>query len=97
VHNLTGDPKGKCCESAHITGESTPLTVSLLFLTELINLLVVETNRNYQENLHLFYDGPSPQTDVTEEEMFAFFGYDIAVGTYSSKQTGGLTDETGAT
>jgi hypothetical protein len=67
AHNLTVDPKREYRESTHITAESTSLSVLLLFFMELITLLVVETKRNYQEHMHLFDDGPSPQTDVTEE------------------------------
>jgi len=47
---------------------------------ELITLLVVETNRYYQEYLHLFDEGPSPLPDVTEAEMFAFLVLTLHVG-----------------
>ena len=66
-------PKGKYSESAHITGESTPLSVLLLFLVEHITLLVVEINQKYQEHLHLFDDGHSPQTDVTKGKCLRFW------------------------
>jgi hypothetical protein len=69
VDKFTGEPKEKCNEIAHIIGESTPLSVLLLFLIELITLQVVETHSNYQEHLHLYNDGHSPQTDVTETEI----------------------------
>jgi len=52
VRTSTGAPKGKSNEAAHITGQSTPLSVLLLFVTEIISLLVVETNRCYQEYFH---------------------------------------------
>ena len=66
-------PKGKSSGSAHITGESTPLSILLLFFSEIITLLAVEKNRYDQEYLHLFDDGPSPQPDVTEAEMLRFW------------------------
>ena len=47
---------------------------------KLITLLVVETNRYYQEYLHLFDEGPSSQPDVTEAEMFAFLVLILHVG-----------------
>jgi len=65
-------PEGESIGSAHIAGESTPLSVLLLFFAEIITLLVVEMNRYYQEYLHLSDDGPSPQPDVSEAEMFPF-------------------------
>jgi hypothetical protein len=94
VHNFTGAPNGKIIEAAHITPESTPLSVLLLFFAEIITLLVVETNRYYHQFLDNFDDGPSPLRDVTEAEMLAFLA-DIADGLYCSRQTGGLLDENG--
>jgi len=44
VHTFTGARDGKSSEAAHVTRESTPLSVLLLFFTEIITLLVVETN-----------------------------------------------------
>jgi hypothetical protein len=43
VHNFIGAPKGKSSEAAHITKESIPLSVLLLFFAEIITMLVVET------------------------------------------------------
>jgi len=52
--------------------ESTPLSVLLLFFVGIITLLVVETNRYYHQFLENSDDGPSPEHEVTETEMFAF-------------------------
>ena len=71
VHNFIGAPSGKSSEAAYITPESTPLSVLLLFFMEIITLLVVERNCYYQQFLDNFDDGPSPQHEVTEAEMFA--------------------------
>jgi hypothetical protein len=49
VHTFIGASNGKSSEAAHITKESTPLSVLLLFFAEMITLLVVETNRYYDQ------------------------------------------------
>jgi len=72
VHTFTGASNRKSSEAAHITKESTPLSVLLLFFAEIITLLVVETNQYYDQFLQNSDDGPSPQREVTEAEMFAF-------------------------
>ena len=51
VHTFVGAPNGKSREAAHVMSESTPISVLLLFFTEIITLLVVETNRYYQQFL----------------------------------------------
>ena len=51
---------------------STPLSVLLLFFAEIITLLVVETKRYYDQFLLNSDDGPSPQREVIEAEMFVF-------------------------
>jgi len=47
VHTFIGASNGKSSEAVHITKESTPLSVLLLFFAEIVTLLVVETNRYY--------------------------------------------------
>ena len=69
VHTFTGAPNGKSREAAHVTSESTPLCVLLLFFTEIITLLVVETNRSYHQFLENSDDGHSPKHEVTDVEM----------------------------
>jgi len=68
VHTFTGATNRKSREAAHVTSESTPLSVLLLFFTEIITLLVVETNRYYRQFL------------VTEGEMFAFLALTLQMG-----------------
>jgi len=80
VHTFTGAPNGKSREAAHITSESAPLSVLLLFFAVIITLLVVETNRYYRQFLEKFYDGPSPEHEVTEVEMFAFLALTLQMG-----------------
>ena len=54
VHTFIGATNGKSSEAAHITPESTPLSVLLLFIAEIVTLLVVETNRYYHHFLRQF-------------------------------------------
>ena len=80
VHTFIGAPNRKSSEAAHITREFTSLSVLLLFFTEIITWLVVETNRYYYQFLSNFEDGPSPQPEVTEAEMFAFLALTLQMG-----------------
>jgi hypothetical protein len=79
VHNFTGESNGKSSEAVHITKESTPLSVFLLFFAEIITLLVVETNRYYDQFLQNSDDETSAQ-QVTEAEMFAFLALTLQMG-----------------
>jgi len=60
VDTFIGAPNRKSSEAAHITPESTPLSILLLFFTEIITLLVMEMNRYYHQFLDNFGNGPSP-------------------------------------
>jgi hypothetical protein len=51
-----------------------------LFFTEKITLLVVETNRYYDQFLQNSDEGPSPQREVTEAEMFTFLALPLQMG-----------------
>jgi hypothetical protein len=82
-----GPPRGKSSEAVTITSASTPLSVLLLFFAEIITLLVVETNRYYQQFLDSSNEKCPPQHEVTEAEMFAILA-DITDGTYISTQSG---------
>jgi hypothetical protein len=80
-------PKGKSSEAAHITSASTPLSVLLLFFAEIITVLVLETNRYYQQFLDSSDEGPPPQHEVTEAEMFAFLAMTLQMGhTFKHRQ-----------
>ena len=81
VHAFTGGPCGrKDVEAPHITEDSTPLSVFLLYFAEIISLLVVETNRYYHQYLDTLEDAPSPVPDITESEMFLFLAVTIQMG-----------------
>jgi hypothetical protein len=79
VHTFTGAANRKSIAAAHITRESAPLRVLLPFFAEIITLLIVETKRYYQQFLDHSDDGPSPQRDVTEAEMFAFLALTLQI------------------
>ena len=95
LHPFTGAPKGKSSEAAHVTAQSIPLRVLLLFFGEIITLLVVETNRYYHDCLDGTDEQHHPQRDVTGRN-FCVSGSDATDGTHSSRQTRGLLDEIGA-
>jgi len=74
-------PRGKKDnEASHINDGSSPLSVFLLYFAEIISLLVVETNRYYHNYIDRLDDGPSPEPDVTEAEMFVFLALTIQMG-----------------
>ena len=81
AHTYKGGPRGKKDnEASHINDGSSPLNVFLLYFAEIIILLVVETNRYYQDYIDGLDDGPCPEPDVTEAEMFAFLALTIQIG-----------------
>src|SRR5215510_7965629 len=87
AHTYTGGPRGKKDnEASHINDGSSPLSVFLLYFAEIITLLVVETNRYYHDYIDGLDDGPSPDPDVTEAEMFVS-GIDNTDGTWRKRQT----------
>ena len=78
AHTYTGGPRGKKDnEASHINDSSNPLSVFLLYFAEIITLLVVETNRYYHDYIDRLDNGPSPEPDVTEVEMFVFLALTI--------------------
>ena len=88
AHTYTGGPRGKeDNEVSHINDGSSPLSAFLLYFSEIITPLVVETNRYYHDCLDRLDDGPSPDPDVTEAEMFCVSGIDNTDGTWRKRQT----------
>jgi len=81
AHTYRGGPRGKKDnEASHINDGSSPLSVFLLYFAEIITLLVVETNHYYHDYIDRLDDGPSPEPDVTEAEMFVFLALKIQMG-----------------
>jgi hypothetical protein len=83
IQRFTGGSSGICHNAAPtINKDSTPLSVFMLFFLEIIQLLVVETNRYYHQYLESLNDRRSPLLDMTLKEMFSFLailqmGHDI--------------------
>jgi len=76
AHTYTTGPRGKKDnEVSHINDGSSPFSIFLLYFAKIITLLVVETNY-YQD----YIDRPSPESDVTEAEMFVFLALTIQMG-----------------
>ena len=65
---------------SHINDSSSPFNVFLLYFAEIITLLVLETNRFYQDYIDGLDDGPSPEPGVTEAEMFVFLALTVQMG-----------------
>jgi len=80
AHTYTGGPIGKDNEASHINDGSSPLSVFLLYFAEIITLLVMETNCYYHDYIDRLNDGPSPEPDVTEAELFVFLTLTIQMG-----------------
>ena len=93
AHTYTGGPRGKKDnEASHINDGSSPLSVFLLYFAEIITLLVVETNCYYQDYIDGLDERPSPESDVTEAEMFVS-GIDNTDGTWRKRQTDKTTGQ----
>jgi hypothetical protein len=81
IHRFTGGPSGIRHNAVPTTNkDSTPLNVFMLFFLEIIQLLVVETNRYYHQYLDSLNDGRSPLPDVTLKEMFSFLALILQMG-----------------
>jgi hypothetical protein len=73
-------------EASHRNDGSSPLSVFLLYFVEFITLLVVETNRYYQDYIDRLVEGLSVEPDVTEAELFVS-GTDNRDGAWCKRQT----------
>ena len=56
------------------------LRVFLVYFAEIITLMVVETNRYYHDYIDRLDDGPSPEPDVTEADLFVLLALTIQMG-----------------
>jgi hypothetical protein len=65
---------------SHINEGSSALTIFFLYFAEIITLLLVQANCYYHNYRDRLDDGPSPQPDVTEAEMFVFVALTIQMG-----------------
>ena len=81
VHPFVGPAKGvKKSEAPHINKDSSPLSVLLLFYTEILHLLVEQTNLYYKQFLDR-QAGPSRRLpDITLPEMMTFIALALQMG-----------------
>jgi hypothetical protein len=81
VYTFTRDPTGKTdSEATHTNDISSPLSVFLLYVVEIITPLVVKTNGYYHEHLDRLDKGPSSLSDANKAEMLVFFAVAIQKG-----------------
>jgi len=81
IHPFVGPAKGvKKSEAPLINKDSSPLSVLLLFFTEIFHLLVEQTNVYYQQHLDR-QAGPSRQLpDITLPDMMTFVALALQMG-----------------
>ena len=82
IHPFVGPAKGvKESEAPHINTDSSPLSVLLLFFTEIFHLLVEQTNMYYQQHIDR-QAGPSRRLpDITLPDMMTFVALALQMGT----------------
>jgi hypothetical protein len=83
IHTFIGSLNGlRIQEAPHVNKHSNPVTVFFLFFTEVIQLLVAETNNYYSQYLDTLdnYDGCSRLPEVTVQEMYMFLAIIIQMG-----------------
>ena len=81
IHPFVGPAKGvKKCEAPHINKDSSPLSVLMMFSTEIFHLLVEQTNMYYQQHLYR-QAGPSCRLpDVMLPDMMTFVALAVQMG-----------------
>jgi len=68
------------CSSYYKEGFDPPEHLHAFFFLEIIQLLVVETNRYYHQYLDSLTDRQSPLPDVTLKEMYSFLALILQMG-----------------
>src|SRR5215471_10394447 len=81
IHPFVGPEKGlKKSEAPHINKDSSPLSVLMLFFTEIFHLLVEQSNMYYQQHLDR-QAGPSRRLpDITLPDMMTFIALALQMG-----------------
>jgi hypothetical protein len=73
THTFAAGRRGKNDnEKPHINGSFIPLRVFILYFTEAVTLLAMETNRYNYWCTESLDEGPPPQPDVNEAEMSVY-------------------------
>jgi hypothetical protein len=71
IYQFTGGDGGKKLkETHHINKDSSHLSVFMLYFAPIIDLLVKETNKYYQQYLDRLDKTPNPVPVITNSEMF---------------------------
>jgi hypothetical protein len=81
IHPFVGPAKGlKNSEAPHINKDSSPLSVLMLFFTQIFQLLVEQTNLYYQQHLYR-QAGPSRRLpDIMLPDMMTFTALALQMG-----------------
>ena len=82
IHPFVGPAKGvKKSEAPHINKDSSPLSVLMMFLTEIFHLLVEQSNVYYQQHLDRQTRSSSHQLpDITLPDMMTFVALALQMG-----------------
>jgi hypothetical protein len=67
----------------------------MLYFTEIVTMLVVDTNRYYHQAMVWLDNGPSPEPDVTEAKMFCVSGSNNKNEIALTRPTDRLLDKNG--
>jgi hypothetical protein len=67
-------------ETPNINKDSSSLRIFMLFFLEIMQLLVEETNRNYNQYMDTLDEGCSPLSDMTIKEMCLFLPVFVQMG-----------------
>jgi hypothetical protein len=60
--------------------KTSPLSISVLLLLEIMQQLVEQTNSYYHQYLDIFHKGRSPLPDLTVQEMYLFLPINVQLG-----------------
>jgi len=81
VHKFAGGPGGfRQAEVPHISKDSLPPSIYMLFFFEIIQLLVEEINGYYHQYLDTLEEGQFSLPDVTIQEMCLFLTIIVRMG-----------------
>jgi len=81
IHRFVGPPKGVIqSEASHINKDSSPLSVLMLFFTEIFHLLVEQTNLYYRQHLDRQARHSPLLPDITLSDMMTFIALALQMG-----------------
>ena len=80
--HFSGNPPGPTQYSGHLTETTPPLTVFLLCFSDIVPLVVTETNRYYEQYTDKNPPNTNPEPNVTENEMRIFIALILQMPTH---------------